>query len=119
MAARPAPLGGASVLISGLVIFYAGFFTFLGITEIRGLDLRPIGNVAFAVALVPLPFWQVFTGGWMLRSILVVWVIAFLAVSATTYGKLNPRILGAILLATAVYTFWIPAWILVTGNAIP
>lgn len=119
MAARPAPLGAASVLISGLVIFYAGFFTFLGITEIRGLDLRPIGNVAFAVALVPLPFWQVFTGGWMLRSILVVWVIAFLAVTATTYGKLNPKILGAILLATAVYTFWIPAWILVTGNAIP
>jgi hypothetical protein len=55
----------------------------------------------------------------MLRSILVVWVIAFLAVSATTYGKLNPRILGAILLATAVYTFWISGWILVTGNAIP
>ncbi len=62
MAARPAPLGGASVLISGLVIFYASFFTFLGITEIRGLDLRPLGNVAFAVALVPLPYRQVFSG---------------------------------------------------------
>ncbi len=119
MAARPAPLGGASVLISGLVIFYAGFFTFLGITEIRGLDLRPLGNVAVAVALVPLPYWQVFSGGWMLRSILVVWVIAFLSVAATTYGKLNPKLLGAILVGTAIYTFWIPAWILTTGNAIP
>jgi hypothetical protein len=55
----------------------------------------------------------------MLRYILVVWVIAFLASTATTCDKLNPKILGAILLATAVYPFWIPAWILVTGNAIP
>jgi hypothetical protein len=39
--------------------------------------------------------------------------------SATTYGKLNPKLLGAILVGTAIYTFWIPAWILTTGNAIP
>ena len=31
----------------------------------------------------------------------------------------GPRVLGAILVGTAIYTFWIPAWILTTGNAIP
>ena len=119
MAARPAPLGSGAVLLAGLVVFYAGFFTYLGITEILGLDLRPMGNVAIAVAIVPLPFWQFFAGGWMFRSILAVWVVAFLAVAATTYGKLNPRLLGLILLVTAIYTFWVPGWILATGNLIP
>jgi hypothetical protein len=119
MAARPAPLGAASVLLAGLVVFYAGFFTFLGITEIRGLDLRPMGNVSFAVAIVPLFYWQFFAGGWMFRSILIVWFVAFLAVTATTYGRLMPRVLGLILLATAIYTFFVPAILLATGNTIP
>lgn len=119
MASRPKPLEGAAVLISGLVIFYAGFFTFLGITEILGLDLRPLGNVSAAVALVPLFYWKVFEGGWMFRSILVVWAVAFLSITATTYGKFDPRALGAILLGVAIYTFWIPAWILVLGGTIP
>ncbi len=69
MASRPKPLENAAVLISGLVIFYAGFFTFLGITEILGLDLRPLGNLSAAVALVPLFYWKVFEGdGCSVRS---------------------------------------------------
>lgn len=119
MASRPKPLQDAAVLISGLVIFYAGFFTFLGITEILGLDLRPLGNVSVAVALVPLVYWKVFEGGWMFRSILVVWAVAFVNVTATAYGRFNPRALGAILVAVAIYTFWIPASILVLGGTIP
>jgi hypothetical protein len=91
----------------------------LGIKEIHGLDLRPLGNVAVAVALVPPPYWQVFSGGWTFRSVLAVWMIAFLSVGATTYGKLNSKLLGAILIGTAIYTFWLPAWILATGNTIP
>lgn len=119
MSSRPAPLGGAAVLLAGLVIFYAAFFTLLGVTEIFGLDLRPLGNVSAAVALAPLLFWQFFAGGWMFRSILIFWAITFLAITATTYGKFQPKALGGILVATAVYTFWVPAWILATGNTIP
>jgi len=119
MAARPAPLGPASVLLAGLVVFYAAFFILLGITEILGLDLRPVGNLSVAVAIVPLFYWQFFAGGWMFRSILIVWAVAFLAVTATTYGKSQPRVLGLILLATAIYTFFLPAVLLATGNTIP
>jgi hypothetical protein len=119
MQARPQPLGDAAVLLAGLVIFYAAFFTFLGVTEILGLDLRPLGNVSAAVALVPLLYWHFFTGSWMFQSILVVWLVAFLAVTATTYGKFQPKALGLILVATAIYTFWVPAWILATGHTIP
>jgi hypothetical protein len=119
MAARPAPLGGASVLISGLVIFYASFFTFLGITEIRGLDLRPLGNVAFAVALVPLPYRQVFSGGWMFRSILAVWVIAFLSIAAPPTASSTPSCWAPCWSGETAIYFWPPAWILAAGNTIP
>lgn len=112
-------IGQADNLLGGLVVFYAAFFTFLGITEILGLDLRIVGHVAIAVALVPLVYWEALAGGWMLRSILVVWALVFLAIAATTYGRLGARVLGVLLLITAVYTFWIPASILAMGNAIP
>jgi uncharacterized membrane protein len=46
--------GEVSIVLAGLVSIYALFFTFLGITEVLGLDLRPLGNVCIAVALVPL-----------------------------------------------------------------
>ncbi|HEY2705980.1 MAG TPA: AmiS/UreI family transporter [Candidatus Dormibacteraeota bacterium] len=117
--ARPAPLGDAAVLLAGLVIFYAAFFTLLGATEIFGLDLRPLGNVSAAVGLAPLLYWHFFTGSWMFQSILVFWMVTFLAVTATTYGKFQPKALGVILVATAIYTFWVPAWILATGHTIP
>lgn len=119
MAARPAPLGDNAVLLAGLVIFYAAFFTFLGITEILGLDLRPLGNVSLAVAVVPLFYWDFFAGGWMFRSILVIWAVAFLSIALTTYGKFRPQLLGLTLLGTAVYTFWTPGVILALGKAIP
>lgn len=117
MAARP--LDDASVLLAGLVIFYAGFFALLGITEILGLDLRVIGNVSAAVAIVPLFFWEFFTPGWMFRSILIVWAVVFLAITGTTYGRVSAKITGALLVGTAVYTFWVPAVILALGNKIP
>lgn len=105
--------------LAGLVTFYGLFFTVLGITEIKGLDLRVVGNLAIAVAIVPLFWLDFFDGSWMFQSILVVWVVAFLGVAATTYGKLPGKVLGLILLATAIYTFWTPAIILALGNEIP
>ena len=119
MGARPDPLGDNAVLLAGLVIFYAAFFTFLGITEILGLDLRVLGNVSAAVALVPLFYWEFFEGSWMFRSILIVWAIVFMAIAMTTYGKVKAKITGSLLVGTAVYTFWVPAVILALGNEIP
>lgn len=112
-------IGQADNVLGGLVVFYAAFFTFLGITEILGLDLRVLGHVAIAVALVPLVYWDFVSGSWMLRSILVVWALVFLAIAATTYGRLSGKALGALLVVTAVYTFWVPAGILALGNTIP
>jgi len=113
------PLGDASVVLAGLVVFYGIFFLALGISEVRGLDLRPIGNLAVAVAVVPLFWWQFFEGGWMFRSILLVWLVAFLAVAGTTHGKFKARLLGMVLLVTAAYTFFTPVAVLAMGRSIP
>lgn len=110
---------GESHLLGGLVVFYAAFFTLLGIVEIAGLDLRVVGNVAVAVAIIPLFYWEFLSGSWMLQSILVVWAIVFLAITATTYGRLSGKILGVLLLGTAAYTFWLPAVLLALGEPIP
>ncbi|GAA1127088.1 hypothetical protein [Nocardioides aquiterrae] len=119
LAARPAPLGDAAVVLAGLVVFYGMFFIALGVTEVKGLDLRPIGNLAVAVAIVPLFWWKFFEGGWMFRSILVVWLVAFFAIAATTYGKFKASGLGVVLLVTAAYTFFAPVAILALGRTIP
>jgi hypothetical protein len=119
MNARPQPLGDAAALLAGLVVFYAGFFTLLGLCELFGFDLRPLGNVSFAVGVVPLAYWYFFSTGWMFRSILIFWAVVFIAITATTYGRFKPTWLGALLVATAIYTFWLPAWILVYGRTIP
>jgi hypothetical protein len=107
------------VRLAGLVTFYGTFFVALGIALVKGLDLRPIGNLAVAVAIVPLFWWKFFDGSWMFQSILIVWVAAFLGVTALTYGKLKAEIGGAVLVGTAIYTFLLPAAILATGHAIP
>jgi hypothetical protein len=112
-------IGSGNNLLGGLVVFYAAFFTLLGIAEIAGLDLRVVGNVSAAVAIVPLFYWDFVSGSWMLQSILVVWAVVFLAITATTYGRFSARGLGALLVGTAVYTFWLPAVLLALGNEIP
>jgi hypothetical protein len=113
--------GSVPVLLGGLVGFYGLFFTSVGTAAFLGLDLRPIANLAIPVGIVPLFWWNFapFQGGWLFRSILVVWVIAFLAVAATVYGKLGAKALGGILLLTALYTFFLPVVFLATGTAIP
>jgi len=110
----------ATTLLAGLITFYGVFFVLLGMTEITGLDLRPVGNLALAVAVVPLFWWSQFEGSWMFQSILVVWAVAFLAIAATVNGKFSGKLLGAILLlGVAIYSFFVPIIILATGNTIP
>ncbi|HEY3714668.1 MAG TPA: hypothetical protein VGL39_09090 [Jatrophihabitantaceae bacterium] len=108
-----------SVVLAGIIMFYAAIFTLLGIALVAGLDLRPVANVSVAVAIAPMFWWKFFNGSWMFHSILIVWLVAFLATTATIYGKLPGKALGAILTATAVYTFLTPAIILALGHSIP
>jgi hypothetical protein len=111
--------GEVGIPLAGIVTFYSTFFFALGITLINGLDLKPIGNLAILVGIVPLFWWKFFDGSWMLHSILVVWLIAFLSVAGTTYGKLPGKVLGVVLTITSLYTFLTPAALLAMGKTIP
>jgi hypothetical protein len=111
--------GAAGIPLGGIVTFYGAFLFALGVTLIKDLDLKPVGNMAVLVAIVPLFWWNFFAGSWMLHSILIVWLIAFLAVAGTTYGKLPGKVLGVILTITSLYTFMVPAAILAMGKSIP
>ena len=113
------PLDDASIVLAGLVTFYGLFFVVLGKSEVNGWDLRVVGNLAIPTAILPLFWWDFFSGSWMFQSILIVWLVAFGSVALTTYGKLEAKLLGLILAGTAIYTFWVPALILATGNEIP
>jgi len=107
------------VRLAGLVSFYGLFFLALGAALVKGLDLRPIGNLAVAVAVVPLAWLPFFDGGWMFKSILVFWVVSFLSVTGVIYAKLKGQVLGAVLVATSLYTFLLPAALLGGGHTIP
>lgn len=117
-AADAATASNGALLLGGLVGFYGLFFTSVGTAAFLGLDLRPVANLAIPVGLVPLAFWQFFDGSILLHSILIVWLIAFWSVAATVYGKLPAKILGAILLVTTIWTFFLPVVLLVTKGSL-
>jgi uncharacterized membrane protein len=95
-----------SLLLAGLIGFYGLFFLALGLAEILSLDLRVVGNLAIPTAIVPL-FWISFFSDTQWTLILIWWVITFLAITLTTYGKLQARVLGIILMITAIFTFFL------------
>jgi hypothetical protein len=95
-----------SLLLAGLIGFYGLFFLALGLAEILDMDLRVIGNLAIPTAILPL-FWINFFSATQWTLILIWWVVTFLAITLTTYGKLQARVLGIILMITAIFTFFL------------
>jgi len=107
---RPAPLGDTSMAVIALATPYALFFTALGISAFNGLDLKPLANISLPIAVGSLFFiTKFFDGDLLFQSIMVVWTVAFVAVWATVYGRIPAKALGAILVFTSVWTFFLPA----------
>ena len=90
------------------------FFVALGLTEILDLDLRVIGNMAIPTAILPLAWIHFFSGSTTFILILIWWAITFLAIALTTYGKMQGKVLGIILMITSLLTFFLVpvAWAL-------
>lgn len=102
-------VGGNGVAVAALASPYALFFTALGITTMRDLDLKPIANICIPIALLSLPFvTKFFDGDALFQSIMIVWTVAFIAIWATVYGRLQARWLGWVLTLTSVWTFFLP-----------
>jgi hypothetical protein len=111
------PLGTPdTVILAGMLAIPSGWFTYLGISQVLDLDMRPVGNVAIAVALVPLFWWKFFSDSRIIQSDLIVWGLAFLAVAAHAYGLLPNRVLGGWLVIVALYAFFLQPVIWALGH---
>ena len=106
--------------LAGIVALFALFFTSLGVVLITGGDLRPVGTIAFVIGLLawPYAFFDGFNGVFLFQATAIVWSIAFFAIAAFAYGKLEAKMMGGILVATAILG-WLPAVYLPFDGTIP
>jgi hypothetical protein len=106
--------------LAGIVGLFALFFISFGIALISGADLRPVGAIAFTIGMFAWPFalFDGFNSVFLFQSNAIVWSIAFFAIAAFTYGKLNAKIMGGILVLTAIWG-WLPAVYLSVDGIIP
>ncbi len=113
--------GDAGILtLAGLVLLFAVFFTAFGVALVRGLDLRPIGNLSAAVGILAALFvaFDLFNDIFLFQSSTLWWGVAFLAVTGFTYGKVPAKLLGLVLLITAIWGF-LPVVYLAFDQTIP
>jgi hypothetical protein len=101
------PIGGLNVVLAGLVLLFAIFFSAFGIALIKGGDLRVIGNLAIPVGILAGSYmsFDLFDGTFMFQSSTIVWLVVFLMVAGFTYGKVPAKILGYALILTALWGF--------------
>ncbi len=105
--------------LAGVVGLFALFFISFGIALIAGADLRPVGAIAFTIGLFawPFAFFDGFSGVFVFQSNAILWSVAFFGIAAFTYGKLNAKVLGGILMLVAIWG-WLPAVYLSVDAAI-
>ena len=79
--------------------------------------MRVVGDAAIPVGIVPLVYIPLFFPDcWMMRTIIVIWGITFIATWAHTHNWLSDRIFGAYLILVAIFTFFLPPAILALGH---
>jgi len=108
------------LILAGLVLLFALFFTALGVSLIKGLDLRPIGNLAVPVGVLAAFYvsFDLFDGTFLFQSSTIWWLIVFLLVAGFTYGMVPAKLLGAALVLTGIYGF-LPVVYLALNQPIP
>ena len=116
------PLGAGADRVSGFVgialVYYGFFWIFLGASLARGADLRPVGQVSIAYAIVDLWFIQESLALKInsLTVLLVVLTIVFLVFYAAVHGR--PSLLKAnavLLIILALLGFYLAFSFIVPG----
>ena len=100
----------AGVILAGLVVLFAVFFTTFGVALIKGADLRPIGNLAIPVGILAafyVDFLDLTEGesDFIFQSSAIWWGVVFLLVAGFTYGKVPAKVLGWALVMTGLWGF--------------
>jgi len=112
------------ISVGFLVLIFAFTWLAVGIINMRGYDLMPLGNANILSGLMMLAFAAFFilnraafsTVGcvWLTVNVLS-WAFIFWAVTLVAHGKMQLATAGRAALAQAFYTLWIPAALLLTG----
>ena len=113
--------GNATILVlAGVPLLFAVFFTAFGVALIKGADLRPIGNLAVPVGILAALYvtFDGFNEIILFQSSTILWGVVFLLVAGFTYGKVGAKLLGFALVVTALWGF-LPAVYLALDKAIP
>ena len=98
-----------AVAVGGLAVMFGFVWTLLGIVQLQGLDLRPVGNVCFWAGVFTVLFIWIFRAVIVFWTTMTIWSIGLFMVTAVSYGKLSPRVLGVWLLLFATWTTFLPA----------
>ena len=115
---QQAPDDSSNLVLAGLVLLFAVFFTAFGVALVKGADLRPIGNLAIPVGILAALYVDFFSGNFMFQSSTILWGVVFLLVAGFTYGKVGAKLLGYALVLTGLWGF-LPAVYLALDKAIP
>ncbi len=106
-----------SISVGGLAVAFAFVWIVLGIVQIQGLDLRPLGNISIWVGIYTLMFIPIFAGGTpvgvnltLFWTIMVVWAIGLFMIPLVAYGRLSAKVLGWWLVVFAIWTTLVPAY---------
>jgi hypothetical protein len=104
---------GLILILAGLVLLFAVFFTAFGAALIKGADLRPIGNLAIPVGILAGFYvtFDLFDDTLVFQSSAIVWLVGFLLIAGFTYGKVSAKLLGWALILVALWGF-LPAVLL-------
>jgi hypothetical protein len=95
----------------GIVLVYYGFFwVILGVSLIRGYDLRPIAQIAIPYAIVSAYF---IAGAaalklWSIVILLIILVITFFALWPATHGSIGAlKLVGVLVIIMAIIAFYV------------
>ncbi|MCH7582718.1 MAG: hypothetical protein IIC72_08795 [Acidobacteria bacterium] len=109
-----------ALVLAGLVLLFAVFFTAFGVALVTGADLRPIGNLSIPVGILAALYFTFdgFEDTFLFQSSTLLWGVVFLLVAGYTYGKVGAKALGWALVITGLWGF-LPAVYLALDKAIP
>lgn len=105
-----------AVAVGGLAVGFGFVWVLLGIIQLQGLDLRPLGNICFWVGVFTVIFIWIFRDLFLFWSTMAIWAIGLFMVTAVSYGSLSPRVLGFWLLLFAIWTTFLPAALISLGR---
>ncbi|HBY97107.1 MAG: hypothetical protein M5U01_38005 [Ardenticatenaceae bacterium] len=111
------------IMFSAISGMYGFLFLGFGIVQVRGWDLRPVGNAALGAAIMQVIEVIIIAARWGLdlnniitEIVLLIYVVALVGFWRTTHGELQPRTQGWLLLLAWLGTFYFLFW---SGGLLP